>query len=414
MAVDTPTQAASPGPSAAKPARLKRLCLNLGLSLATFLLCLLACEVLLRFCGYGNLEIYEPDPALYWKLKPNQDCRTKIGRKPVHVNSHGTRGPEFDLAKSSNTLRIVSLGDSRTFGWGLEERETYSQQLGQLLQQRLGNNKRVEVINAGVNAWSYSQMLVYFRDTALRYHPDVVILADANQWTQFSEKNSPEFVRQFMGRVRLKNFLRRFALYHYIVEVKLQAYYERYRTKFIPVDPQHDTAFKDQQQKDPYAVFRATISNLCTVALTNGVKPILLYLPCLEEFYPTNAAPMLEVKRQVSQHLGVPLGPNFSDGPPPIPNHFTWRPIPSILTLRLTKPLPDSYSKRSCPPSRHEQVGHHQRILGFPSRAQEMVASADCPVPAHPRWDSRVRAGIGPRSVYLQSVLSLEEPVLDV
>ena len=26
---------------------------------------------------YGNLEIYEPDAKLYWKLKPNQDATRK-------------------------------------------------------------------------------------------------------------------------------------------------------------------------------------------------------------------------------------------------------------------------------------------------------------------------------------------------
>src|SRR5439155_10933389 len=109
-------------------------------------------------------------------------------------------------------------------------------------------------------------MMVYFRDTALRYQPDIVILAEANLWTQFSEKNSPEFVRQFMSRVRLKNFLRRFALYHYVVEVKLKAFYERHRTKFIPVDPRQDTLFKEQQQGDPDSVFRVAIEELCVLA----------------------------------------------------------------------------------------------------------------------------------------------------
>ena len=91
-----------------------------------FLLCFGSLELLLRLNGYGNLEIYEPDPALYWKLKPNQDCYTKIDHKPVHINSHGTRGPEFETRKPANTTRILSLGDSRTFGWGLAQAETYS------------------------------------------------------------------------------------------------------------------------------------------------------------------------------------------------------------------------------------------------------------------------------------------------
>ena len=290
-----------------RTSRWRRLAQNLALSLTVFLLCFGAFELLLRLNGYGNLEIYEPDPALYWKLKPNQDCYTKVGHKPVHINSHGTRGPEFQSQKPPNTFRILSLGDSRTFGWGLSEAETYSDALKRQLQKQIGPGQRIAVINAGVNAWSYPQMLVYFRDTAIQYHPDVVLLAEANLWTQFSEKNSPEFVKQFLGRVRLKNLLRHFAIYHYVVEVRLKAFYERNRTKFIPIDPQQDVLFKAQQQSEPGAVFRQAIEDLCRMAQQQGVRPVLLYLPSLDEARATNASMILNVKRDVSWKLNVPL-----------------------------------------------------------------------------------------------------------
>lgn len=257
----------------------------------------------MRLNGYGNLEIYQPDPALYWKLKPNQNCYTKVDLRPVHINSLGTRGPEFQADKIPGTIRILSLGDSRTFGWGLREEETYSTRLKELLQQELGTTKQVEVINAGVNAWSFPQMLVYFRDTALRYRPDVVIVAEANLWTQFSERNSPEFVKKFMSRVRLKNFLRRIAIYHYFVEIRLKAFYERHRTKFIPVDPNRDTLFKEQQQADPDAVFRSSLQGIVDAAITNHVQPVLLYLPTEDEFIATNrpTSQVLQVKSELGR-----------------------------------------------------------------------------------------------------------------
>lgn len=290
-----------------KHPRLKRLLQNLALSTASLLICVALLEAILRFCGYGNVEIYEPDPVLYWKLMPNQNCYTKIDRKPVHINSFGTRGPEFQPAKPPNTIRILCLGDSRTFGWGLSESETYSGVLEQRLQRLVGSRKKIEVINAGVNAWSYAQMRVYFRDTSVRYKPDFVIVGGANLWTQFSDKNNPEFVKKFMSRVRLKNFLRRFALYHYVVEVKLKEVYERHRTKFIPIDPEQDNLFKEQQQKDPDAFFRGEIEEISRLALTNGAKPLLLFLPTLNDL--TNSAPNrdLTAKTAVSEQLKVDL-----------------------------------------------------------------------------------------------------------
>jgi lysophospholipase L1-like esterase len=293
--------------SEAKSRRWKARLQNAALAVGTFLLCIIVLEVFLRLKGYGNLEIYEPDPKLYWKLKPNQDCYTKIDHRPVHINSHGTRGPDFETVKPPGTIRVLSLGDSRTFGWGLKQEETYSDQLRRLLQEQLGGAKKIEVINAGVNAWSYSQMLVYFRDTALHYQPDVVVLAEANLWTQFSEWNSAEFVKKFIWRVRLKNFLRRFAIYHYLVEVKLKDVYERQRTKFVPVDPTRDALFKEQQQQDPNAAFRAAIQELCRLAQSNGVKPVLLYLPMADDLNATKAPAILKIKQEVHNMMNMPL-----------------------------------------------------------------------------------------------------------
>src|SRR5467141_728049 len=129
--------------------RWQRLAQNLALSLGVFLLCAGGFELLLRLNGYGNLEIYESDPVLYWKLKANQNCYTKVDHKPVHINSHGTRGTEFQTTKPPNTIRVLCLGDSRTFGWGLSEPETYSGVLERLLQAHFSAAKRIEVINAG-------------------------------------------------------------------------------------------------------------------------------------------------------------------------------------------------------------------------------------------------------------------------
>jgi lysophospholipase L1-like esterase len=211
------------------------------------------------------------------------------------------------VPKPAGTFRILSLGDSRTFGWGLSQEETYSGVLERLLQQKAGSAKRIEIINCGVNAWSYPQMLAYFRGDGLGFQPDMVLLAEANLWTQFSDKNSPQFVKQFMSRVRLKNFLRRFAIYHYVIEVKLKDFYERHRTRFIPVDPAQDALFKAQQQDNPESVFSDAIAGLCSLAVSNGIKPVLLYLPMADSLSASNTPPTLKVKSTISEQMGIPL-----------------------------------------------------------------------------------------------------------
>ena len=289
--------------------RWKNLLKNLALSAAVFLFCLLAAELVLRIMGYGNIEIYEPDPVVFWKLKPGQKCYTKIDHRPVRINSRGTRGREFDVPKPVDTIRIISIGDSRTFGWGLSDEETYSALLEKLLQEKFSSRKKIEVINCGVNAWSFGQMAAYFKNYALSWQPDMVVLGAANGWTQFTDNNDPQFVKQFMSRVRLKNLLRRFALYHYVVEVQLQNYYQRYKSKFVPVDPRQDQLFKEHQKSDPYAVFREAIENLCLVARSNNVQPVLLYIPTQDSYLRTNslAEGVKQTEHEISRKLGVPL-----------------------------------------------------------------------------------------------------------
>lgn len=300
----TKSEPVAPGQPASKARRLLG---NLALSVCSLLIFVGMLEGMLRWMGYGNVEIYQADPLLYWRLKPNQNCYTKVNHRTVHINAQGTRGAEFAVQKPANGLRIVSLGDSRTFGWGLAENETYSGLLEHLLREHLGPNRKVEVINGGVNAWSFPQMLAYFRERALRYQPDYVLVGDANLWTQFSEQNSPQFVRQFMRRVRLKNFLRHFALYHYFIEVKLSEFYQQYRLKFMPVDPAQDTLFKEQQQKDPDAFFRKAIERLCTTALSHHVTPILIYFPTADEGSRPLQSHLRQAKAQISQELKIPF-----------------------------------------------------------------------------------------------------------
>jgi lysophospholipase L1-like esterase len=300
------TEAAPPA-AIKKPSRLGNFIRNAALSLASFGFCLLLTEVALRWAGYGNVEIYLPDPIVYWRLKPNQDCFTKVGRKPVHINSHGTRGVEFMVPKPTNVVRILSMGDSVTFGWGLTEEETYSKILERTLQEKIGDGVKVEVINAGVNAWSYPQMAIFLREYGLRFQPDYAIVAGANLWTQFSENSDPAFVKKFMSRVRLKNFLRHFALYHYVVEVQLEQFYQKHRAKFVPVDPKQDQLFKEQQKKDPDAYFRDAIQRFCEIALTNGIKPVILHTPNLTDLEKGLDGAVLPSKKLISEKLNVPL-----------------------------------------------------------------------------------------------------------
>ena len=115
--------------------------------------------------------IMRPDDELFWSVQPN--LRGTFLDKPVSTNSLGLRGAEIG-PKQPGTVRILSLGESTTFGAGVADEETYSFVLQQTLQ-AADPGHRYEVINAGVSAYSSFQSLLYLKLRGLALAPDIVL-----------------------------------------------------------------------------------------------------------------------------------------------------------------------------------------------------------------------------------------------
>jgi lysophospholipase L1-like esterase len=71
-------------------------------------------------------------------------------------------------------LRILSVGESTTFGHGVMAEETYSAVLERYLRQR--GFERAQVLNAGVRAWSSYQVLLYLEQKIAEIQPDLVLV----------------------------------------------------------------------------------------------------------------------------------------------------------------------------------------------------------------------------------------------
>jgi lysophospholipase L1-like esterase len=98
---------------------------------------------------------------------------------PVRINSAGLRDREFTLEKPADTYRILVLGDSITFGWGVRQEKTFAKVLEQRLndQPLAGRPRHVEVLNTGVGNYNTAQEVAYFKERGRQYQPDAVILA---------------------------------------------------------------------------------------------------------------------------------------------------------------------------------------------------------------------------------------------
>jgi len=111
------------------------------------------------------------DRELFWSLRP--DTHTTWRGTQVSVNHQGTRGADI-AQKHPGELRILSLGESTTFGVNVSDDETYSARLEQFLQATRPNG-RVTVINAGVSAYSSFQSVTYLEQRGFTFQPDVVL-----------------------------------------------------------------------------------------------------------------------------------------------------------------------------------------------------------------------------------------------
>lgn len=124
---------------------------------------------------------------------------------PVQINSKGLRDYEYAYEKPAGTYRILVLGDSITFGWGLTFEKTFSKRLEAML--RLRNNQTrkyvtIEVVNAGIGNYNTMQELAYLKREGIKYEPDEVLLAyylNDPEKTQ-KEINAPLWIRKLITR----------------------------------------------------------------------------------------------------------------------------------------------------------------------------------------------------------------------
>jgi lysophospholipase L1-like esterase len=115
---------------------------------------------------YAHQEVgWLPRPNVYGKHEQAGSFSTTF-----RTNSHGLRDREYSFEKPDGRMRILALGDSFTWGWGVNDGEIYTEVLESLLH-------GVDVINLGVTAFNLAQEYKYLKLEGMRYRPDVVVLA---------------------------------------------------------------------------------------------------------------------------------------------------------------------------------------------------------------------------------------------
>jgi hypothetical protein len=145
----------------------------------------------------------------------------------VKINSHGFRGPGFDTKKASNITRILVLGDSVVFGWGVPQSDIFTLQLQHML---TSLRKNIEIIPLGVGSWNTRTEYEYFKVTGLTFEPNILIHlivsndiepkrfghTDISKEKLFKERNqnSYEMVSKFKRNVVNRSYFLSFLQYY--------------------------------------------------------------------------------------------------------------------------------------------------------------------------------------------------------
>ncbi len=162
----------------------RNIILNIIILLITILIVLFLIEGVLRLANIcevapkqsGNLFTFiqkNKNPSMVYELKPNAEGY--LAGKYVKINSQGMRSSEISL-KSENSYRIAFLGDSITFGWGVDANESYPEIFGEMLRKEF--NKTIEILNFGVPGYVAEQQYEVLKDKVLDYNPDLLVIGN--------------------------------------------------------------------------------------------------------------------------------------------------------------------------------------------------------------------------------------------
>ena len=142
-------------------------------------------------------EFYDFDPEIGYRLRPGQTAFTHD--RLVQVNSLGLRNDEIVARTTPGRQRVLALGDSQTFGNGLDLADTWPKQLERMLE--APGRTTWEVVNAGIpgtDTWQHEILLgrllgnlnahvvvlaLYVNDVVPRYNPRIdEAAAQTNTW----------------------------------------------------------------------------------------------------------------------------------------------------------------------------------------------------------------------------------------
>jgi lysophospholipase L1-like esterase len=118
------------------------------------------------------------DKDLYVELIPDMHIACPRGNKTIYIdiNSQGFRDREFSVDKPPNTIRILAMGDSWTYGWCVNLNDTWPKKLENLLNEK-NSKAKFEVFNLGIPGYDIWNVANLFAKKAYQYNLDILMIS---------------------------------------------------------------------------------------------------------------------------------------------------------------------------------------------------------------------------------------------
>lgn len=98
----------------------------------------------------------------------------------------------YEERKPKDALRIVAIGDSFTYGMYVNTKESYPEQLEEMLRNDTCNGQSdIQVINAGIPGYDAEYVLTNYNRNLVQFDPDLVIWFVAEGFSKVNEKIIP-------------------------------------------------------------------------------------------------------------------------------------------------------------------------------------------------------------------------------
>ena len=218
----------SPCPPGSKSQEWKLWLFRLAAVFIAFLVSLLLGEILVRIVAPQNLigTWFEQSPRGTDINKANWTSHQQFGNRTVtyRINNFHLRGGPIGRA----TYRILCVGDSFTFGWLLDETNTFVAELGRHANHDFPNGT-FEFLNGGMGGSGTADYVAFVEDFGVQIHPAAVVVFLNNDDVERSvrsglftlDSNKEGAVIPLKANVpgtRLRNFFRSFRLYQWALE----------------------------------------------------------------------------------------------------------------------------------------------------------------------------------------------------